>query len=245
MENSCKNHPDKVAIVRGMCQACYMRERRLKQRQEYQRQYDYNVAKQIKGVTTRARNALSVGAGVMLLLPNWSSEVNDKFRRKIDASGGKDACHIWTGTLSKGNYGMISLGGYTVLAHRLAHALATGDIKAEVVMHACDNPSCVNPAHLRSGTYMENMADMRAKGRGAKGEQLGRHLKNREKHPSAKPVQTPYGNFPSASLAAEALGLGAHLVSTCCQRGSHSGKYHRVGEDTSKPSWMYIKPAQT
>lgn len=238
MDNSCKNHADRDAIVRGMCQACYMRERRAKKRLDYQKLYDANVAAQVKGVTTRARNALSVGAGVMLLLPDWSDELNDKFRRKIDATGGKDACHIWTGTRNKTSYGMISLGGYTVLAHRLAHALATGDITAEVVMHTCDNPSCVNPAHLKSGTHMENMADMRAKGR--TGKRPADHLRNRNSHPRAKPVQTPYGNFPSATLAAEALGLGRGPVSRYCQMGSFSGEYHRGGEDTSKPGWRYI-----
>lgn len=224
MDTSCKNHADRDAIVRGMCQACYMRERRAKQRQEYQRRYDANVAAQVKGVTTAARNALSAGAGVMLLLPNWSSELNDKFRRKIDVSGGKDACHIWTGTRNKAGYGMISLGGYTVLAHRLAHALATGDVTAEVVMHICDNPACVNPAHLKSGTYMENMSDMRAKGRAVA--PTGDHLRDRSNHPCAKPVQTPNGNFPSAALAAVALGLHPRAVSRYCQ--------------IEQPGWRYV-----
>jgi DNA-binding NarL/FixJ family response regulator len=34
-----------------------------------------------------------------------------------------------------------------------------------VIMHTCDTPNCVNPAHLVHGTQAENIADMVAKGR--------------------------------------------------------------------------------
>lgn len=37
------------------------------------------------------------------------------------------------------------------------------------VMHSCDRPKCCNPEHLSVGTHWDNMADMRAKGRGRSG----------------------------------------------------------------------------
>ena len=49
-------------------------------------------------------------------------------------------------------------------AHRMSYKIATGE-EPPVVMHACDNPWCVNPAHLRGGTKADNTADMIAKGR--------------------------------------------------------------------------------
>lgn len=36
----------------------------------------------------------------------------------------------------------------------------------EEVLHTCDVPCCYNPRHLRGGTHVENMADMKKKGRG-------------------------------------------------------------------------------
>lgn len=51
-------------------------------------------------------------------------------------------------------------------AHRVSYALANGTLpKASVVRHTCDNPPCVNPAHLLAGTQKENMADRKARKR--------------------------------------------------------------------------------
>ena len=38
-----------------------------------------------------------------------------------------------------------------------------------VVRHTCDKPGCINPEHLKLGTQIENLADMRARNRTRKG----------------------------------------------------------------------------
>lgn len=95
-----------------------------------------------------------------------------RFVRK-DASG----CWEWTGGLFKHfPYGKFNAGRLpggkqrTVYAHRFAYELWVGAIpKGLQVLHRCDNPACVNPAHLFVGTQLDNMRDMIAKGRNNNG----------------------------------------------------------------------------
>ena len=48
-------------------------------------------------------------------------------------------------------------------------------------MHICDNPTCVNPNHLKLGTHTDNQRDKVEKHRQAKGESIGNSkLKNDE-----------------------------------------------------------------
>ena len=52
------------------------------------------------------------------------------------------------------------------LAHRYAWTQANGPIPpGMVVMHRCDNPPCVNVAHLMLGTQQDNIADRQRKQR--------------------------------------------------------------------------------
>ncbi len=64
-------------------------------------------------------------------------------------------------------YPMIWFGGRLMGHHRLVFFEHNGYLPP-VVMHRCDNPACINPAHLLPGDRASNVADMKAKGR-AKG----------------------------------------------------------------------------
>jgi hypothetical protein len=77
-------------------------------------------------------------------------------------------CWMWIGAAS-GQYGQMLFNGRYEKAHRLAWWFEHHEWPAMIILHDCDNPSCVNPRHLRDGTYAENTQDMYAKGRGYKG----------------------------------------------------------------------------
>jgi hypothetical protein len=79
-------------------------------------------------------------------------------------------CWNWLGKSRSGRsrgYGRIKIDGKGVMAHRYSWELHNGRSIPEgmVVMHKCDNPGCVNPAHLSVGTHSDNNYDMYQKGR--------------------------------------------------------------------------------
>lgn len=75
-------------------------------------------------------------------------------------------CIEWFGSTTKGGYGLIREGATNVLTHRAAWQIKNGDIPDGLrVLHRCDNPPCINTAHLFLGTQSDNMLDMAAKGR--------------------------------------------------------------------------------
>lgn len=78
-----------------------------------------------------------------------------------------ESCWEWQSSIKPNNgYGVFGIDGRMRLAHRVAFTLSVGDIPDDTqVLHRCDNPKCVNPAHLFLGTHLDNMRDKVRKGR--------------------------------------------------------------------------------
>jgi predicted XRE-type DNA-binding protein len=78
----------------------------------------------------------------------------------------RGGCWLWTDA-TQNRYGRVFWKGRMTYAHRVAFELATGCAppprtkhkRAQMVLHSCDVPLCVNPDHLRLGTMADNMRD--------------------------------------------------------------------------------------
>lgn len=80
--------------------------------------------------------------------------------------GEPDECWEWIAGKNPSGYGKIQMKGDAVGAHRVSYELHHGAIpEGLMVLHSCDNPACVNPAHLRVGTPLDNMQDKMMRGR--------------------------------------------------------------------------------
>jgi len=78
-------------------------------------------------------------------------------------------CIEWQGSRDSSGYGTISISGKNVKAHREALRRSGVEVNGYLVLHSCDNPSCVNVDHLRVGTAQDNADDMTSRGRQARG----------------------------------------------------------------------------
>ena len=78
----------------------------------------------------------------------------------------ESGCWEFSGSRGRHGYGQLRIDGHKVGAHRVAYEAWVEPVPEGLhVLHSCNNRACINPAHLRVGNHVENMADLAASGR--------------------------------------------------------------------------------
>ncbi|SDL90152.1 HNH endonuclease [Arthrobacter sp. ov407] len=99
-------------------------------------------------------------------VPNPFATVRERFYSKTKRSD--NGCLEWTASkVGRGGYGGFSFNGKVIGAHRAAWMIEYGCVLTpeQQILHSCDNPICVDVAHLRVGTFADNAADRVARHR--------------------------------------------------------------------------------
>jgi hypothetical protein len=166
-------------------------------------------------------------------LPELTPEVEARFWSYVNKEPGQGPngeCWEWTASKSYLGYGYFKLDKIRK-PHRISWEIAN---KAKIpaglfVLHSCDNPPCVNPAHLAVGTNSQNMKEMYARGRSIP--------------PGARRTHCPKGHPLSGDNLKEArlkLGLRECLA---CSKASYAARQAKASAERAKR--RAEKPAKT
>lgn len=155
--------------------------------------------------------------------------VDDKTRARFDAYWTPEpntGCHLWFAARDPRGYGRFRLNGNgrkgrTVFAHRLAWEWAN-DRSADgfVIRHRCDNPTCVNPAHLNIGSHADNVRDRMERGRSVyvRGDKNGKAKLTEE---SVREMKRLFGTLSNLEIAKR---YGVSPITVC---GIKKGRWWR------------------
>ena len=100
-----------------------------------------------------------------------------RFFSKVNVRPSMEDCWEWIGATGRGamGYGSFSVDQHNLSAHRFSYEYFHGRIpEGLVIRHRCDNPTCVNPWHLETGTHYDNVLDRVIRNRTSRGTANGR-----------------------------------------------------------------------
>ena len=141
----------------------------------------------------------------------------DRFWKKVEICE-PEHCWFWRASRLKGGYGIIGISGKNRLAHRVSYELHHGPIpEGMLVLHSCDNPSCVNPAHLHLGTQADNMREKAERGRASRlcGE---KHGSSKLKEVEVRDIHLKHANGVSRKQLAEMFSVHVSVISKILNR---------------------------
>lgn len=104
----------------------------------------------------------------------YGRSLEERFWSKVEKSDNKTECWNWKAATrsKKDRYGIFRIGDKNYIASRVSWKLSNGKFppKGIIVRHTCDNPLCVNPNHLKTGTTKDNSEDMVKRDRSLRGQ---------------------------------------------------------------------------
>lgn len=153
----------------------------------------------------RKRESVNITEEVLDEFPDLEDHLREYFRNRVVLSApvpflDNSRCWIFTGGTTPQGYGSVRCSLkhhpylFAGLAHRVHWILDNGDPDG-YMLHRCDHPACINPAHLYVGTMEDNLRD--ASSRRVRAHPLNRSWKLtiysvrmiRQLHEEGKPVK--------------------------------------------------------
>lgn len=139
-------------------------------------------------------------------------------------------CHEWQGACNNTGYGNARFNKKPVCVHRLVAFFAglvpsphapTNRKSSGFVLHSCDNRKCCNPAHLRVGTYSENMFDAYRRKRKAQ-PQGAHHANSKLTEQNVRDIRTRYAAGTSQDDLGKQYGVSQRTVSLIVRRETYT-----------------------
>lgn len=157
-------------------------------------------------------NQVSEHIGVPTKEINLTPKQIERFWKKVEKG---DGCWNWKGHKRASGYGWFYCKSPfhkdpRYLSHRVAYTVSKGPIEpGKFILHSCDNPSCCNPDHLRSGTNDDNVRDRLQRNRQCPGAKITMEI--------AVDIRRRALNGESKVLMAKEFGLNPATVRSICR----------------------------